>query len=93
VHCGRQFLIGALAPEVHEFHLTQRLNRLLRKSGKQIPRGLNFTPTSEKRRSLGTPVRPLVMTKTKSLTAHPSAGSGQALKVRLFKNEGLIIGG
>jgi len=26
-----------------------------------------------------------VMTKTKSLTAHPSAGSGQALKVRPFK--------
>jgi hypothetical protein len=37
VHCARQFLIGALAPEVHEFHLTQRLNRLAEKVGKADP--------------------------------------------------------
>jgi hypothetical protein len=78
VHCGRQFLIGALAPEVHEFHLTQRLNRLLRKSGKQIPRGLK--PARDDKNK-------------KSLAARPSAGSGQALKVRTFKNEGLIVSG
>jgi hypothetical protein len=94
VQCGRQFLIGALAPEVHEFHLTQRLNRLLRKSGKQIPRGLNFTPTSAKTALVGDPGSPARDDKNKkSLAARPSAGSGQALKVRTFKNEGLIVGG
>jgi len=35
-----------------------RLHRLLKKSGKQIPRGLNFTPTSAKTALVGDPCSP-----------------------------------
>ena len=56
------------------------------KVDKQIPRGLNLTPTTARAAVVGDPVKPNRNDKNEGLvTAHPSTSSGQALKVRPFK--------
>src|ERR1039458_2663174 len=53
-------------------------SRLRKKSEKQIPRGLNFTPTSAKTALVGDPCWPARDDKTKGFTT-------ELLKVRPFK--------
>jgi hypothetical protein len=56
VHWERQFLIGALAPEVKGFNYLSGSNRLRKKSEKQIPRGLK--PARDDKKQAHLKVRP-----------------------------------
>src|ERR1035438_9756504 len=55
--------------------LAARLKRLLEKSEKQIPRGLNFAPTSAKTALVGDPSSPARDDKNKELNGAPKGPS------------------
>src|ERR1035438_1151804 len=66
--------------------LAARLKRLLEKSEKQIPRGLNFAPTSAKTALVGDPGSPARDDKNKELNGAPKGAPFQnTCRSRLFQ--------